>query len=264
MEAKKAKGLWPIAVKVILQNLSIEYVETGEGRVLLFLHGWGDSLQSFDLLANDLSKKYHIVRLDLPGFGKSELPLNAWFVEDYAEFVSAFCKKLSIEPYGIVGHSLGGRIAIKLCSLRLLHPKKLILLASAGIRESGSARNRLYAGVSKVGKAALSIPGLRRYQKTAKNKLYKQVGNSDYLQSGELKQTFMNIINEDLQSDASKIHEPTLLIYGKDDIETPVKTGEQLKKAIPDSSLEIIPNGGHFIHQEQTTLVAGLIEGFLN
>jgi pimeloyl-ACP methyl ester carboxylesterase len=145
-----------------------------------------------------------------------------------------------------------------------LHQKKLILLASAGIRESGSARNRLYAGVSKVGKAALSIPGLRRYQKTAKNKLYKQVGNSDYLQSGELKQTFMNIINEDLQSDASKIHEPTLLIYGKDDIETPVKTGEQLKKAIPDSSLEIIPNGGHFIHQEQTTLVAGLIEGFLN
>ncbi len=120
-------------MKVIVQNLAVEYLDEGEGRTILFLHGWLDSLQSFDYLSTSLSLKNRVVRLDLPGFGKSELPKEAWNVLDYVNFVNEFIKKLDISVDVLIGHSLGGRIVIKSEAKKIIDCKKVILIASAGI-----------------------------------------------------------------------------------------------------------------------------------
>src|SRR6185436_3700921 len=99
-------------MKSIVSGLATEHSENGVGPTILMLHGWGDSLHSFDILAQKL-QGYQIVRLDLPGFGNSELPRGIWDMERYAKFVKEFCEKMHIDPEFVVGHSFGGRILIK-------------------------------------------------------------------------------------------------------------------------------------------------------
>ena len=60
-------------MKIIVKNLAIEYRDEGTGPVALFLHGWKDNLHTFDPLMPFLSDKLRIIRLDLPGFGESEI-----------------------------------------------------------------------------------------------------------------------------------------------------------------------------------------------
>src|ERR1043166_6772182 len=100
-------------MKVIVKGIATEYRDEGSGPIILMLHGWGDSLHSFDMLAQRLDPDCRILRLDLPGFGQSETPRGAWTLADYAEFVKAFCEKIGLVPDFLVGHSMGGRIIIK-------------------------------------------------------------------------------------------------------------------------------------------------------
>ncbi len=113
-------------MKVIVDNIAIESVDSGEGPVILMLHGWKDSLNTFDKLV-PLLPGYRVIRLDMPGFGASDAPRNAWGVGEYVDFVKAFIEKLNISPEIIVGHSFGGRIAIKGVGTGVLKPKMLVL-----------------------------------------------------------------------------------------------------------------------------------------
>ena len=74
-------------MKVIVNNLATEFEDEGTGPVLLFLHGWKDSLKTFAPLVPGLASDYRVVRLDLPGFGGSEMPSRPWSVSDYVAFV---------------------------------------------------------------------------------------------------------------------------------------------------------------------------------
>ena len=97
-------------MKIIVQNLATEYLDEGNGKVVLFLHGWQDNLHTFDSLASLLSPTWRIVRLDLPGFGKSEVPKETGELDNYVQFVKDFINKLDIHVYALVGHSFGGQL----------------------------------------------------------------------------------------------------------------------------------------------------------
>ena len=101
-------------MKLLIQNLATEYTDEGTGPVLLFLHGWQDNLHSFDGLAPYLKDDFRIVRLDLPGSGKTEFPKGSWDLDDYVSFVKKFTEKLDIKPYAVIGHSFGGLISLKI------------------------------------------------------------------------------------------------------------------------------------------------------
>src|ERR1700722_13178112 len=141
-------------MKVIVDNLAIEYRDEGQGPTLVLLHGWMSSLHSFDVITKLLSANYRVVRLDLPGFGESELPREPWHVGDYATFVSHVCEKLDLRPDAFVGHSLGGRILLKGFAERTLSSEKAILIASAGVAERQTLRNWSFKMIAKAGRAA--------------------------------------------------------------------------------------------------------------
>ncbi|HUD11637.1 MAG TPA: alpha/beta hydrolase, partial [Candidatus Saccharimonadia bacterium] len=191
-------------MKVIVNDLAIEYLDQGSGPVMLMLHGWKDSLQTFNPLMPELLKMWRVVRVDLPGFGASEVPKSAWTLLDYVQFVHAFCTKLDIKPEVLVGHSLGGRIVIRGVSSGELRPKKVILIASAGLAKTKTARNRSFSALAKVGKVVTLIPPFVFWRRKLREKLYQSAG-SDYLGAGEMKETFLNIIQEDLSMDAKLI-----------------------------------------------------------
>lgn len=252
-----------VLLKAIIQNLAIEYQDEGNGPVLLCLHGWKDNLHTFDQLTTLLSKTHRIIRLDLPGFGKSEIPTKAWFLDDYVDFVKHFIDKLKIKPEFMLGHSFGGRIIIKGQTTKALNAKKLILIASAGIAHNQKLKKLLLKTLAKTGKIVTSIPPFSSLKEKLRTKLYDKIG-SDYLSAGPLKETFINIVREDLQNIAKRINCPTLLIWGTNDSETPLEDGKRLTSLINNSTLNIIDNASHFVHREHPQKVAHFIETFLS
>lgn len=249
-------------MQIIVDSLLINYQTYGSAkRTILILHGWGDDLSSFKALAQQLSGLYTIVLVDLPGFGGSEAPLQSWGLREYADFLQHFIKKLKIEVDVLVGHSNGGSIAIFSLANKILQAEKLILLASAGIRNQQKGRKQFIKLLTKSGKlATFWLPS--GYKNKLKQRLYKQIG-SDMLIKPSLQESFKKIVNQDIQSDAKKITVPTLIIYGEQDKITPPLYGEIFHQLIDGSTLKIIGEAGHFVHHDQLQLVAPIIKDFL-
>jgi pimeloyl-ACP methyl ester carboxylesterase len=250
-------------MQIIVDGIATEYRDEGSGLAVLLLHGWQDNLHTFDALTTFLSKNHRVVRLDLPGFGNTEKPSAVWHLDDYVEFVVKFTKKVGFDPECIAGHSFGGRITIKGIATGIIQTKKIVLIASAGIAEPRNTRSFVIKILTKIGSAIMWIPPLIFWRKEMRSKLYSYLG-SDYLSAGNMKGIYLNVIKKDLSSSATKIHNPTLLIWGDHDAATPLKEGVRLSQLIQGSTLKIIEGSGHFVHQEQPQKVAEYINNFLH
>jgi len=247
-------------MKVIIKNIAVEYADEGKGPVAVLLHGWQDDLHTFDLLAHEL-QGWRLVRMDLPGFGGSEVPPDTWNLDDYVDCVAAFIDKLGLQPSLLIGHSFGGRIAIKGVATRKLTPEKIVLIASAGVAHTATLRTQALKLAAKVGKAVTLVPPLIFWREQLRRKMYERAG-SDFLSAGPLQAIFLSVIHEDLRSAAAEIDCPTLLIWGEHDRATPVSDARILAGLIKRATLKILPDASHFVHQEEPVKVAAYIKGF--
>lgn len=238
------------------------YQLTGKGKLVLVLHGWGDSANGLANLTRSLSERYQVLSIDLPGFGGTQAPEDVWNLDDYAGFVKSFLAKVDLkQPYAVIGHSNGGALAIRAISLNQLKPSKLVLMAASGIRTKQKSRRIALNIIAKTGNiATLWMP--ERYRQGLRKSLYTTAG-SDMLIAPHLEETFQKTVRQDVQGDASGINLPTLLIYGSDDTAVPVEDGKQYSRLIKDSKLEIIGGSGHFVHLDAAQKVQDLIEEFL-
>lgn len=249
-------------MQVIVNELAISCTDTGGKKpVVLLLHGWGDNQKTFQGIISVISKNYRIISLDLPGFGGSETPKNAWGLNDYAEFLTSFLKKLEIKSVrSIIAHSNGGAIAIHAVGTHTLGCEKLILIASSGIRDVYKGK-KLAIRIAAKGAKMLLRPLPTRVQKKLKKSAYKKIG-SDLFVAENLQETFKKIITDDVRVDAKKIGQPTLIIYGKSDTATPPAFGKLYNQDIKHSQLVIL-EGGHFLHQDKPDEIAEMIMDFV-
>jgi pimeloyl-ACP methyl ester carboxylesterase len=251
-------------VKVLVNNQLLEYKDEGSGRVLVLLHGWGTSLGTFDQLAGHLAQNFRVIRFDFPGFGQSPKPADDWSVRSYAEITKALFEKLNIdEVYAVIAHSFGGRVVIKGVKQGLLAPKNIVLIGSAGVKPNQSASKSFYRTVAKVGKLATSVPGLRKVQPPLRKRLYSAAGSTDYLQAKQMQPIFLNVINEDLLPEVVSITQPTLLIWGKDDSETPLRDAHLMLASLGNGHLVVVPDAGHFVYTEAYDTVISELNKFL-
>lgn len=239
------------------------YQKIGDGKkVLIFLPGWGDSAQTFAQLVGKLSSGYTILILDLPGFGGTQAADEAWNLDDYGNFIVSWLKKIGVNDiYALIGHSNGGGIAIRSIARGILKPQKLILMASAGVRNTHKIRKFLLKTVAKTGKI-ITMPIPVQARKNIRSKLYSGLGSDAGLYP-QMEGTFRKVISQDVQADASSIKIPTLLIYGSLDKSTPLSYGKIFHKQIDGSDLKIVDGAGHYLHQEKTEEVANLLNDFL-
>lgn len=248
-------------MQIIVDNLAITYEISGNGKTVLMLHGWGDDHNTYRALSEKLTNNFKLVALDLPGFGLSQSPPKAWNLDDYAALVADFLVKLRLTPYAIIGHSNGGALAIRGLSRGKLKADKLVLIASAGIRNTHKAKKALIKSVAKTGKVAtVWLP--RSTRAKLQRKLYGSVG-SDLFLKPELKETFALTVRQDIQDDAAKLNLPVMLINADRDPAVPLSYGERLHALIDGSTLEVISDNDHFVHQRQSEKLATLILGFL-
>lgn len=249
-------------MKVIVDNIATEYVDSGEGKTILMLHGWMDNLKTFDGLVGCLGNNFRVVRLDMPGFGQTEPPAEAWDVSKYVEFVSHFLEKIEVSPDVILGHSFGGRVTIKGVSDGIFRPQKIILVGAAGISKKNTLRNLIITVLAKIFGLFTLIPPLLFFRHKIRRKAYQLIG-SDYMDSTYLKETYLKVISEDLLGNAANIKIPTQLIWGRNDTETPIADGEKYIEVIKNSKLSIIEGAGHLVHKEKSQEVAEIIMDFL-
>ncbi|MFA5917815.1 MAG: alpha/beta hydrolase [Candidatus Gracilibacteria bacterium] len=224
---------------------------------LFFLHGWGQDKSSFNKIYKLLDEKnISYIALDFPGFGASDFPKVDWKISDYAEFTKDFINRIGLVKPVLVGHSFGGRICIILGSSNYENLDKLVLIGAAGIKPK---INILKYAIAKTGKLFFSIPGLQGIGDKIKSK----VGSRDYVNSGKLKQIFLNTINEDLTPYLQYINCKTLLLRGLNDTETPVADGILMNNIIKNSRIKIFENGTHFLHDELPEEIVEEIEKFI-
>src|SRR3989338_6710048 len=116
------KKTFMVNKQIVVDNLLLSYTvfpqATGHSKhaLLLFLHGWRSSKEIwqplFPYLPHDVPQYF----LDLPGFGASSTPPSAFTLDDYCAVVVGFIQKLGLPQLTLIGHSFGGRVAIKLAA----------------------------------------------------------------------------------------------------------------------------------------------------
>jgi len=248
-------------VQVIVDNLPISYTVSGKGRAILMLHGWGDSSATFAQLSKSLGSEYMCISLDLPGFGSSGIPTEDLQLSDFADYVTKFLEKIGVaDIYAMIGHSNGGAIAISGLASGRLSTEKLILLASAGVRDDQRFKKTVLKSASKTVKFATKILPQTAREKLRK-KSYQAIGSEMFVNE-DMQETFKNIVGHDVQQEASKLTFPTLLIYGREDTATPTRYGQILSASIKGSKYVEV-EAGHFVHIDKPDEVVGLIKDFL-
>jgi pimeloyl-ACP methyl ester carboxylesterase len=250
----------PVSAIMILHvdDLKIYYEALGEGAPLLLLHGWGTDSSSLRSIMLEASQRVlatpsissegpgcRAYALDFPGFGFSERPASAWDVGQYARFVAHFLQAVSLPAVDLLGHSFGGRVAIKLAAQRPELVRRLVLVDSAGIRPRRTPAYYFKVGLAKTSRRLGSLAA-RVLPDNAVSRLAERQGSRDYRQAGAMRQTFVKVVNEDLRDHLPRIQCPTLIIWGELDPETPLADAHQMHRLIPGSRLAVIPKAGHF------------------
>ncbi len=236
--------------------------------ILLCLHGWGGDKNSFTELREALKDTdIEILTPDLPGVGSEPEPKEPWTVDDYADWVEAWIKaqletrKLVNSKLFVLGHSHGGRIAIKLAVRESLPIEHFYLCAAAGIRHPRHFKRIAGLLLAKTGKAFLAIPGLKHLQPLGKKLLYRLVRVHDYEKASPvMRDTLIKVTQEDLRPLLPLVHVPTDIFWGMDDQMTPIKDAYIMHRAIKDSQLHVFPNVRHRVHRDKAADIASIIK----
>jgi pimeloyl-ACP methyl ester carboxylesterase len=251
-------------------GLRTRHLVRGEGeRSVLVLHGWGACIEAVYPIVAGLSPVARVHALDLPGFGETQAPPEPWGVADYQRFVAAYMDAAGIGRVTgaatggatIVGHSNGGRIAIRMAATEPQRVARLVLVDAAGIRPKRTFRWYRRVAMAKAGKHAarhLGAPGER-----LRDALVSRAASADYAAAGALRPTLVKLVNADLREYMPGIAAPTLLIWGAEDAETPVAMARQMERLIPDAGLVVLEGAGHYSYLDQPARFARIVSHFI-
>ena len=226
---------------------------------VLILHGWGASSQSWvrvkELLENRDCK---VIVPDLPGFGESAKLIKPWTIDDYVRWVKDFCEEESLSQFFLLGHSFGGSLAIK---FSLAYPdkiKKLILIDSAGIRKK-TIKKEIIKKIANLLNKFSFLP----FYSFVRSSLYKIIKSDYFSLQGIMKETYLNVIGEDLSKRVAGISIPLMLIWGEKDRLTPLPNAYLIRDRVNGAKLEIIANVGHNPHSEATGILTEKVLNFI-
>lgn len=224
-----------------IDSCKIHYKVMGQGKPILFVHGWGGTLYSLHNLATYASKHYQAILVDLPGFGKSSNPPPEWGVEGYAKVIGHFIQQLGLKKPHYVGHSFGGSVGIYIGSHVPQLIDRLVLCNTSYKRENKVSQSAKI--IKMVPKKNIILRMIEPYAKKLYYKLFHK--GSDLMKYPHLESNFRKIVTQDLTKDTKKIATPTLILWGEEDTMTPVLWAYELEKNIKSSKLKVFPGVRH-------------------
>ena len=217
---------------------------TGEDNTFIWLHGWGQSNGSLSRLAQLFSSNGKHYLFDLPGFGKSAKLADGAGTLDYADQLAIELKAITDRPCILVGHSFGGRVAVQMAAHHSDHVKAIIIIGGAGLQRRRSIAHKIRAfALRTLGKLARLSDHL--FKSNLRQAYSNRFGSADYKAAGDLRPTFVRVVNEDLSSEARSAKCPALLIYGAEDSEAPPEIGRKYESLMQSAVYHEIEGFGH-------------------
>ncbi len=245
------------------------WVEAGKenDNTILLIHGlgqkgWRDWQQLIPLLAQE----HRVLAIDLPGFGRSDSPAGKYSPENYANMIKALADNAGLSHFDLIGHSMGGNVALRFATRYPEYLKHLVLISAAGVLERSTFAQHSAALPIESG----MVPALQELPESLQvdiSQLIRDVSGEllrwealptpeDLLGSDEhtwaralAGQPTINaalaLTQENYSGDLSSLQVPSFIIWGKDDPVTPLRTGHLLNGQLPNSRLEVFPEMGH-------------------
>jgi len=217
---------------------------------LVILPGWRQTKEDWAVAASRFSG-INVIVLELPGFGQTPLIGDTWGIPEYSDYVNEKIEKLRLDNIVLLGHSFGGRIASYIASQQPAWLKGLILYGAPCLYRP-TLKIKSIILLAKLAK----ILGIRR-------KFYK---NSDLSKADStgLGKIFRKTVGFDQTELLPKINANTLLLWGRNDTEAPLRLAKEMHKLIPRNTLEIIDNSGHHVHIDNQYIFYGKVKAFLD
>jgi pimeloyl-ACP methyl ester carboxylesterase len=267
-----------------LHGEQVAYRDEGAGEVILLIHGMAGSSDAWRELIPRLAKNYRVVAPDLLGHGQSVKPRGDYSLGAFAVSLRDLLDELGIAQATIVGHSLGGGVAMQFLYQHPDYCERLILISSGGLGSDVGFILRLLSAPgaefllpiiapSPVLKAGNKIgswftaSGMRNPRASEIWRAYSSF--SDRPTRDAFLRTLRSVVDYRGQavSALNKLHVraelPTLAIWGEDDQIIPVEHGHAAMAARPGGRLEVLPGVGHFAHVEAPNEVAEIIDDFM-
>ncbi|HVF91461.1 MAG TPA: alpha/beta fold hydrolase [Blastocatellia bacterium] len=229
----------------------IHYLEAGSGPVVILLHGLGGDTSNWAPTIGALSRKYRVIVPDQIGFGKSDKPLMNYRVGTLVDFLAGFYKELKIDRASLVGNSLGGWTA---AAFALAHPEKvdrLVLVDAAGFKPDKSIDPRTFNALNPSTREDVrKVLSMIFYNKAFAGDAGIDLMFARRIAAGDgyTIQRFIDSVvhGEDmLDGRLSALKHQTLILWGREDLLTPVAMGERFKREVPNSELVVFEKCGH-------------------
>lgn len=273
----------PLAVPMpgtlrVLDGETIHYVERGSGPAIVFIHGFGGSTASWRFAIDHFSQSYRVVAVDLPGFGWSSrdatLPLGH---ADHARRITRLMDELGIERATIVGHSMGGGVALRVAAAYPERVERLVLAAPVDPNSGGTwqrAARRMW-GLNLIGPMMERNPTLvNRMVRSALRQMSADPAWVDddvvglYARPLAQPGTSRCLVRlaacaqDDPAIDLATIRVPTLVVCGAADNAIPGSVGEAIAASIPGARLEMMESA-HLLIEEHPEQFNALVAQFL-
>jgi pimeloyl-ACP methyl ester carboxylesterase len=240
----------------------------GSGPVLLLIHGIGDDSSTWDPVLDDLARDHTVLAPDLLGHGGSDKPRGDYSIGAYANGMRDLLAVLDIEAVTLVGHSLGGGVAMQFAYQYPERTERLVLVGAGGVAQSVTPALR----AASLPLADLVLPMLRwpgvRFQTELVLRMLQQLDTGlgrdaedlvrlvDALPDATSRSAFLRTLRAvvDWRGQVVTMLDrcyltagmPTLLVWGADDVIVPVEHGRTAHAAMPESRLEVFERAGHF------------------
>ena len=250
-------------MKIKVDDIELYYEMFGEGKPIIFSHGWMGECSVWNSQIEFFSEKYKVIAYDHRGHGKSDKPKDNYSVETLSNDLDSLIQGLNLEKVTLVGHAMGGMTAL---TFALNHPEKVskMVLVGSTAKQSLSMRISLrimmhifpYESFIKIGIDHNFSQPAEQTKKEAFNRAIQTPKAVAYECLKESK-------NYDIRDRVSEIKIPTLIIVGENDKSTPIKMSRYLNGEIVGSKLKIIPQSKHIVMIDRPKELNEIIEEFI-
>lgn len=227
---------------------------------VLALHGWRRTHRDFDAVVGqgDSLDALDAVALDLPGFGATPPPSEAWGSAQYAAAVAQVVEEMAV-PVVVLGHSFGGGVALALAASRPDLVRALVLtgvprLVAAGGTKRANPRFRFLRGLHRVG-----LMSDQRMEEARR-----RYGSPDYrAATGVMRQVFVTLVQEHHEERLAALRCPVSLVWGALDAEVPLAVAREAQALIADVELTVLPGVGHLTPTQAPEALRAALERVL-
>ncbi len=238
----------------------LSYLVGGKGPPVVLIHGAGNRAEIWKELFPVLTEGYTLYVLDLPGHGLSSyIPCPR--IEDYSSRVLEFLEAADLRGVTLVGHSMGGAIALKTAPFS----KRVAALVLVGTGARLRVNPRLLSMLKSDFPRGIELMARWSFPKGAPQELLDETKEM-FWQSGQAV-LYQDMLACDLYSareDLGDISLPTLIVCGERDVMTPPDLSRELQRGIRGAELRLVEGAGHMVHREKGKEVARLISSFLD